>query len=112
RKTVLAAPLDKRLELMVSILHDKVSRILGTSASKVVVDKPLTELGLDSLMGVELRNWIEGELRVNLPIVELMQGPTITRLAELLLAQLSAGDAKPPATPAPAPVETPAAAPA
>jgi acyl transferase domain-containing protein/NADPH:quinone reductase-like Zn-dependent oxidoreductase/SAM-dependent methyltransferase/aryl carrier-like protein len=89
RKTVLAVQPDKRLGLLVSFLRDKVARVLGATAAKVVVDKPLTELGLDSLMAVELRNWIEGELRVNLPIVELMQGPSITRLAELLLVQLT-----------------------
>lgn len=110
RKSILTAPLDKRLELVVSFLHEKVSQVLGTSSAKVVDDKPLTELGLDSLMGVELRNWIEGELRVNLPIVELMQGPTITRLAELLLAQLTAnsGDAKPAAAPPVVPATAPA----
>jgi aryl carrier-like protein len=93
RKTLLVAPPDKRLALMVSFLRDKVARVLGASAARVVVDKPLTELGLDSLMAVELRNWMEAELRVDLPLVELMQGPSITRLAELLLVRLTAGDA-------------------
>jgi acyl transferase domain-containing protein/aryl carrier-like protein len=92
RKAVLGAPPEKRLEMMVNFLREKVARVLGANVSKVVVDKPLTELGLDSLMGVELRNWIEGELRVNLPIVELMQGPTITRVAELLLAQMTSDE--------------------
>ena len=104
RLAVLAAQPDKRLELLVSFLRDKVGRVLGANAAKVVVDKPLTEVGLDSLMAVELRNWIEGELRVNLPIVELMQGPTITRLGEVLLVQLTPedvpGTSAGPATPA------------
>ena len=48
---------------LLAFLRDKVARVLGASAAKVEIDTPLTELGLDSLMAVELRNWIEGELR-------------------------------------------------
>ena len=91
RKAVLEAQPGKRQEVLVAFLCDKVARVLGTSAARLAIDKPLTDLGLDSLMAVELRNWIEGELRVDLPIVELMQGPTITRMAELLLARLTPG---------------------
>jgi hypothetical protein len=40
-------------------------------------------------MAVELRNWIEGELEVNLPIVELMRSPSLAGLAELLAEQLA-----------------------
>jgi acyl transferase domain-containing protein/SAM-dependent methyltransferase/acyl carrier protein len=109
RKAILAAKPDQQLEMMAGVIRDKVARVLGTNVDRVVVDKPLTELGLDSLMAVELRNWIEGELRVNLPIVELMQGPTINRVAEILLAQMSP-DAAPKAEP-PAEKKGPPAAP-
>ena len=57
--------------------------------------RPLLQLGLDSLMAVELRNWIEGELRVNLPIVELMRSPSLSRLAEVLAEQLEAAAESP-----------------
>src|SRR5205823_6251974 len=77
--------------------------VLGSSPDKVDLAKPLTDVGLDSLMAVELRNWVEGELRVSIPIVELMQGPSVDRLADLLLEQLLKSDAPPPAA-APAPV--------
>ena len=95
RSAVLAATTaEERKELMLPFVRDKVARILGTSAARIEVDKPLNELGFDSLMGVELRNWIEGELRSNVPIVELMQAPSVTRLTELLIEQL--GKAAPP----------------
>lgn len=88
RKALLAAPPEERKEVLRSLLCDKLARVLGSSAAQLDADKPLTELGLDSLMAVELRNWIEGELSVNLPIVELMQGLSASGLAGVLLDQL------------------------
>ena len=39
-------------------------------------------------MAVELRNWLEGELQVDLPIVELMRSPSVSGLADLLADRL------------------------
>jgi thioester reductase-like protein len=91
------------------MLRDKVARVLGSSAAKLDMDKPLLNLGLDSLMAVELRNWMESELQVNVPIAELMHSPSLSRLSELLYEQLFKGAAAAAATPSPAP--EPAAAP-
>jgi acyl carrier protein len=92
RQLLLAVSGEKRKELLLSLVKDKVARVLGAASASLDVQKPLTELGLDSLMAVELRNWIEGELRVNLPVVELMKGPSVSRLGELLLDQFEGGD--------------------
>ena len=84
-----ALPAD-RYEIIEGFVQEKLAQVLGLpDAHAINVEQGLFDLGLDSLMAVELRNWIEGELRVNLPIVELMQGPTVTRVAEVLLAQLA-----------------------
>ncbi|HTU20951.1 MAG TPA: type I polyketide synthase [Gemmataceae bacterium] len=81
-----------------SAIRNKVARVLGTSPDRLDDDKPLLNLGIDSLMAVELRNWIEQELRVNVPIMELMRSPSLARLTDLLLdhcANASANDAAP-----------------
>ncbi|TWU06101.1 type I polyketide synthase [Stieleria varia] len=88
RLLVLATAPEERTDIMLSIVQKKVARVLGTRPEKIELDRSLMDLGLDSLMGFELRNWIEGELRVNVPVVELMQGPTVQKLTSLLLAQL------------------------
>ena len=88
RNLILATDPEKRNELMLEIAREKVARILGTRPEKIEVDRSLMDMGLDSLMGFELRNWIEGELRINIPVVELMQGPTVEKLTTLILAQL------------------------
>ena len=89
RQNLLAAPVAERLAMMESLLRDRLAQVLGTTADNLDMERPVTELGLDSLMGIELRNWIEKELRTNLPSVELLRGPSIARLAELLVQQLN-----------------------
>ena len=84
-----AAP-EERRGLLDVLVRDKVARVLGNSADQLDVEKPLLNLGIDSLMAVELRNWVEQELRVSLPIMELMRSPSLARLTDLLLEQLAA----------------------
>jgi acyl transferase domain-containing protein/ubiquinone/menaquinone biosynthesis C-methylase UbiE len=116
RRALLEAAPAERHELMVGILRDQVARVLGASPAKLDLAKPLTELGLDSLMAVELRNWIEGDLRLSLPTVELMKGPSVLQLADLMLAQVAKLDpgstsAKPAAASLPQADAAPAAPP-
>ena len=82
RDAILAADPEDRPGLLGALLRDKVARVLGTSPDRLDGDRPLLQLGIDSLMAVELRNWLEGELQVNLPIVELMRSPSVSGLAE------------------------------
>jgi acyl transferase domain-containing protein/NAD(P)-dependent dehydrogenase (short-subunit alcohol dehydrogenase family)/acyl carrier protein len=67
-----------------TLIRGKVARVLGTSPEKLDADKPLLNLGIDSLMAVELRNWIEQELRVSVPIMEVMRSPSLSHLTDLL----------------------------
>ncbi|KAH8896247.1 PKS-NRPS hybrid [Thozetella sp. PMI_491] len=48
------------------------------------------DLGADSLVTVELRNWFAGELRVDVPILKLLGGNTVEELVEFAIANLSA----------------------
>ncbi len=92
RQRFMAAPADARRNVLVELLVAQVARILGAAAEKLDPKKPLTELGLDSLMGVEIRNWIESELGASVPTVELMRGPSVEQLADSLMTRLG-GDA-------------------
>ena len=59
---------EEREEIVQTYIREQVARVLGASASKLDADRPLNELGLDSLMGVELRNRVEGNLALSLPV--------------------------------------------
>jgi acyl transferase domain-containing protein/acyl carrier protein len=70
-------------------IRDKVARVLGTTPDRLDADKPLLNLGIDSLMAVELRNWIEQEWHIRVPIMELMRSTSLADLTQLLHEQLT-----------------------
>ena len=53
-------------------------------------DQPLTDLGLDSLMGVEIETMLESAIGVALPPTSLMRARTIGQIANLLAEQMGA----------------------
>ncbi|MCI0394193.1 MAG: AMP-binding protein, partial [Chloroflexi bacterium] len=80
-----------------AFLRQRAAQVLGLPPAQVGLDQPLDALGLDSLMAIELRNALENSLGVTLPVVNFLQGPTITalvgQLLELLAAPQTAGPA-------------------
>jgi NAD(P)-dependent dehydrogenase (short-subunit alcohol dehydrogenase family)/acyl carrier protein len=86
-----AKPAERR-KMLETLVRNQVARVLGIVPSKLDVEKPLSELGLDSLMAVELKNWVESDLRLNLPTVELLSGPSVVKLTEIMLKQFSKDD--------------------
>jgi 1-acyl-sn-glycerol-3-phosphate acyltransferase len=72
--------------------------ILGLRATEVERDRPFEAIGIDSLMAVELTVTLSGELGVELPVMVLLTGMTVRRLAEVVLTEL--GDLAAPAAPA------------
>lgn len=84
RELVQAVSADERPQVIAEMLRDKIVGVLGIPAEKMDLSTPLLEFGLDSLMAVELRNWIETEFKTSVPIVELMRSPSLSRLSELV----------------------------
>jgi myxalamid-type polyketide synthase MxaE and MxaD len=89
RKVLLAAEPGERHQLLQSYLSEQVARVLGLSAAKLDVEQPLSNLGLDSLMAVELKNRIAVDLGVNVPMVKFLQGFSVAQAATQLFDQLT-----------------------
>jgi acyl carrier protein len=100
-----AAP-AARQGLLEVYLQEQVARVLRLPPAKLDVHRPLSTLGIDSLMAVELKNRVESELRTSLPLIRLVQGPSVAELAGLLLEQMEGSE------PPPTRVERPPAPPA
>jgi NADPH:quinone reductase-like Zn-dependent oxidoreductase/acyl carrier protein len=77
--------------LLRQIICQEVAGILRLGIDKIGPDQPLQELGLDSLMGVELALALEERVGVKLPSFLLSEGPTPKRLAQRILQMLRNG---------------------
>jgi hypothetical protein len=104
RGQIVAAPAVQRPDLLRAFLGDKMAEVLGCFPSRLPWDQPAHRLGLDSLMAVQIKHWIETELGVNLPLVRLLEGHSMNQLAELLLEELLTKDVTAVASPPTLPV--------
>jgi NADPH:quinone reductase-like Zn-dependent oxidoreductase/acyl carrier protein len=98
-----ATPL-RRQELLLAFVADHVARVIGAqSAQSIDPRQPLNELGLDSLMAVELRNRLGTGLGLarNLPATLVFDYPTLEALAQYLEREVSPPDEADPAASAP-----------
>ncbi len=77
-----------RPKLIEEFLADQLSRVLRMSPDELDIRQPLNNLGIDSLMAVELRNHVQASLGVVIPVAQLLQDPNIVQLAQCILEQL------------------------
>jgi phthiocerol/phenolphthiocerol synthesis type-I polyketide synthase D len=74
------------LEHYVSI---QVAGVLRLPLERLDMHQPMTSIGLDSLMAIELKNRLEHELDLRIPIVTFLQGPSIVQFTTQLNDQLT-----------------------
>jgi acyl transferase domain-containing protein len=82
-----AAPGDRR-SMLEEHLREQVAQVLRTSPSRISAATPFNSMGLDSLMGLELRNRLELSLGVGLPVTLVWSHPTIAALTPHLAAKM------------------------
>jgi Phosphopantetheine attachment site len=63
----------------------KVSAVLMFPREEMDPNKPIVMYWLDSLIAIEIRNWITRELEASLQVLELLTSSSITALAETIL---------------------------
>jgi len=88
REQLLLAQPAERQHLLEDYIREKVATVLKLSPSRLDTEQSLSSLGLDSLMAMELKNWIEEELGVQVPITIFLQEPGIAQFSAQLLDQL------------------------
>jgi len=90
-----AAP-NERLDVIGQALREVVGSVLRVKAETLHAEQPLIDLGLDSLMAVEIENSIESAIGVALPPASLMRARTIGQIASLIAEHLGGGSASAP----------------
>ena len=91
---------------LLEALREQVTRELGLEGA-VDTRQPLQQLGVDSLMSVNLANRLEAALGVSVPVATLVRGPSLEQLADELLARSEGRSAAPAAPNPPEPVGRP-----
>jgi len=97
-----AAEPGARARLLEEVLRAQASQVLRIPEDKLDADAPFTSLGMDSLMGLELRNRIESTLGINIPVTLLWTYPTVVSLSKHLAQGgllLTGGAPQPPVEP-------------
>jgi acyl carrier protein len=94
-----AAPEDRE-PIIAAAVREVVGSVLRVKPDSLRDEQPLTDLGLDSLMGVEIENSLEAAIGVALPPTSLMRARTIGQIASLIAGHMGGKTA----TPAPVPM--------
>ena len=89
--TTARAEMGEAPERLEDIVRSHVSRVLGVD-STIPVTQPLNEMGLDSLLAVNLASRLRQALKVPVPTAMLLKGPSIMGLIAELFAGASPSD--------------------
>ncbi len=77
-------------------MKEKLVQALKVSPSEINFEQPLTQLGIDSLTSVQLKNQIELDLGVIIPETRFLEGVNLTSLAVQVMEQLTTENSVPP----------------
>ena len=83
-----STPADARRPIVVDVLRDHLARILGTASAQVDIERPLSDMGLDSLMAVELATSLEREVGRPVSVMQMIQASSAAAVADTLIASL------------------------
>ena len=72
---------DAAQGMLRSIITEEAARILRLPAGDIDPSRPLSQMGMDSLMAVELRLALESRLAIDLPLVSLAEGTSVASIA-------------------------------
>jgi acyl transferase domain-containing protein/NADPH:quinone reductase-like Zn-dependent oxidoreductase/NAD(P)-dependent dehydrogenase (short-subunit alcohol dehydrogenase family)/acyl carrier protein/SAM-dependent methyltransferase len=82
---------EAALALLKTVIAEEAATILRLPAGGIDPLRPLSEMGMDSLMAVELRLALESRLRVDLPLMSLAEGTSVASIAARLAGAVSTG---------------------
>ncbi|MCF2150415.1 Polyketide synthase [Desmonostoc muscorum LEGE 12446] len=79
---------EQNQSLLITYLREQIAKALGTTTSALNIIQPLNQMGLDSLMVVELKNRLRTELEINIPITKFLDGVSVVDLTKFVSEQL------------------------
>ncbi|MFF9481894.1 SDR family NAD(P)-dependent oxidoreductase [Streptomyces sp. NPDC014733] len=90
RRALLAVePGRRRRAVLVAHCRGEAAQVLGTAEDRIDTTAPLTSMGFDSLLSLELRKRLESSLRVTLPATLTWRYPTLDVLVPFLAERMN-----------------------
>ena len=88
QKIIASDDIDWKVEKVSELLANSVADILGVSGEDISLNNSITTIGLDSLMLNQFRSWIQLNIEINLFLMRLAKGPSLTELATEIISML------------------------
>ncbi len=86
-------PEEDLISTITDMLKIEIGEILRLAPDKIDATRSVQEMGLDSLMGVELAVAVESRFGIRLPVMALSDSPNVLKLAGWIIAQLRGDEA-------------------
>ncbi len=83
------APEADRADVLRDHLHGIAALVLSLDPAEFTDDANLSNLGIDSMMAVEVKARIDATLRVDVPVLDLLQGVSVVDLAARIMPVLA-----------------------
>lgn len=88
---IAALSAEEAAKIVAGVLAEEIGQILRLTPDKIDLTKPLSDLGLDSLMALELKLGVEDRFHIEIPIMALADGGSLNTLATLVVRQVHGG---------------------
>ena len=92
RRDLADLPAADRAALVEDHVRRQVARVLDAAPAAVEIDLPLVDLGLDSLMAVELVAGLQQDLGLSVAIADVLEWASVRDLAALALGELAGNE--------------------
>jgi acyl transferase domain-containing protein/NADPH:quinone reductase-like Zn-dependent oxidoreductase/acyl carrier protein/NADP-dependent 3-hydroxy acid dehydrogenase YdfG len=89
RALVAEKSVEELTELVRGLVLQEVAQILSLTVERIDPERPLHDLGMDSLMAVELALGLEKRFGVQFPVMLLNESPSSARVAERIVERLT-----------------------
>jgi acyl carrier protein len=92
REQIAGLPFADALHLVEETLQAQIARILHMSPEKIETGRSILDMGMDSLMGMELGMAVEESFQVKLSIMTMAEGATVHSLAQRIVESVQTQD--------------------
>lgn len=76
---------EQAVEMVIPVMVAKIAALTGVNATTLEEDHPLESIGMDSLIVIDLKNWIQREFGVSMQPSEIMEALGVSILANTLV---------------------------